>query len=110
MGMISRFAGAAAMALLAVAPARADAIDGNWCHVDGRRFSIQGPQIVTPGGARLAGNYSRHYFSYVVPATELPAGQTIGMTLLDENTVHLRAATAADATPEVWKRCAPSIS
>ena len=78
--------------------------------MDGRRFSIQGPQIVTPVGARLAGNYTRHYFSYVVPATELPAGQTIGMTLLDENTVQVRAGTEADATPEVWKRCAPSIS
>lgn len=100
----------AALALSALAgPAFADAIDGNWCHNDGRRFAIRGPEIVTPGGTRMEGNYSRHWFSYTAPAAEPGGGQTINMTLANENTVHLRHGEAASA-PEVWVRCAPSIS
>jgi hypothetical protein len=102
----------AALVLAALAgPALADAIDGDWCHSDGRRFSIRGPEIVTPGGKRMEGNYSRHWFSYTAPAPEPGAGQTIFMTLADENTVHLRLGEAASAVaPEVWVRCSPSIS
>jgi hypothetical protein len=90
-------------------PACADAIDGDWCHGDGRRFSIRGPEIVTPGGKRMEGNYSRHWFSYAVPAPEPGAGQTIFMTLADENTVHLRLGEAV-TTQETWVRCSPSVS
>lgn len=102
----------AALALLAlVGPALADSIDGNWCHTDGRRFTIRGPEIVTPGGKTMQGNYSRHAYSYAPPAPEQGAGQTAFMTLANENTVYLRLGEAASAgTPEVWVRCSPSIS
>ena len=90
-------------------PAFADAIDGNWCHTDGRRFTIHGPEIVTPGGKRMEGNYSRHWFSYMAPAPELGAGKTIFMTLAGENTVHLRLGEQTTA-PESWVRCSPSVS
>jgi len=102
----------AALALSALAaPAFADAIDGNWCHNDGRRFTIRGPEIVTPGGKHMEGNYSRHWFSYTAPAPEPGAGQTINMTLANENTVHLRRGEATAGSPEeTWIRCAPSIS
>lgn len=92
-------------------PALADSIDGNWCHNDGRRFSIRGPEIVTPGGTRMEGNYSRHEFSYKVPAPEPSAGQTIFMMLANENTVYLRHGDTAPAgSQETWLRCSPSIS
>ena len=71
-------------------PALADAIDGNWCHTDGRRFTIRGPEIVTPGGKRMEGNYSRHWFSYVAPAPEPGAGETDLHDAANENTVYLR--------------------
>ena len=58
------------LALVFAGPAFADAIDGNWCHVDGRRFTIRGPAITTPAGNSLQGNYDRHYFSYPIPASE----------------------------------------
>ena len=48
------------LAMLA-GPAFADAIDGNWCHSDGRRFTIRGPEIVTPDGKRMDGNYSPYF-------------------------------------------------
>jgi hypothetical protein len=100
---------ALALSILA-GPAFADAIDGNWCHTDGRRFVIRGPAIVTPGGKHMEGNYGRHNFSYTAPAPEPDAGQDIQMTLVNENTVHLRHGTAVSATPEIWVRCSPSIS
>jgi hypothetical protein len=103
--------GAAFSLAVLAAPAFADSIDGDWCHVpDGRRFSIRGPDIVTPGGAHLQGDYSRHAFSYAVPAPEPGAGRTVFMTLLDENHVHLRLGEAFASNPESWVRCSPSIS
>jgi hypothetical protein len=90
-------------------PALADAIDGHWCHNDGRRFSIRGPAIVTPGGKTMEGNYSRHWFSYVVPLSEPGAGETVFMTLLNENTVQTKRGETASGA-ETWVRCSPSIS
>jgi hypothetical protein len=63
---------------------RADAIDGKWCHADGRRLTIRGPQIATPGGAKMSGDYTRHSFHYVVPPGEPGTGETMSMVLLSE--------------------------
>jgi len=104
------FATVLALALLAC-PAFADAIDGDWClPKSGRHFSIRGDEIVTPGGKRMNGDYQRHYFSYVIPAPEPSAGQTVYMTLWDENTVHLRLGKETSDKPEVWIRCSPTTS
>jgi hypothetical protein len=106
-----KITGAAFGLVLLAAPAFADAIDGDWCHqASGRRISIRGSQIVTPGGKQMEGDYSRHWFNYVVPAPEPGAGKTVYMQLLDEDTVHLRLGEAAAANPETWIRCSPSIS
>ena len=53
--------------LLNGAPAMADVIDGDWCHDDGRHFSIQGPIIITPAGKPMQGQYTRHTFRYRLP-------------------------------------------
>jgi len=97
-------------AMVLAGPALADAIDGNWCSSDGRTFSIRGPEIVTPGGQHLQGNYARHWFSYTAPAPERGAGGTIFMNLAGENTVYLRYGPTADAASETWTRCSPSVS
>ena len=107
-GLVKKIALSLFLAGLAGA-AHADAIDGHWCHKDGRRFSIRGPEIVTPGGKTMEGNYSRHWFSYVVPTPEPGSNQTIFMTLLNENTVQTRVGETASAQ-EIWIRCTPSIS
>jgi hypothetical protein len=99
-----------ALAML-VGPAFADAIDGNWCHTDGRRLTIRGPEIVTPAGTHMQGDYNRHGFIYTPASPEPGAGQTVFMTLANENTVHLRRGEAVSAAPpEVWVRCSASIS
>ena len=96
------------LAPLLAAPAYADAIDGHWCHDQThRRIEISGPSIVTPSGARIDGSYTRHAFSYVVPAKEPGAGQTVAMTLLNEVTVRVDAGPGAN---EIWVRCAPPTS
>jgi hypothetical protein len=92
------------LALIAsVFPARADAIDGQWC-LGGSHFEINGQNIRTPGGNTITGNYDRHGFDYVVPANEEGAGTQIVMALLNEETVRL---TRGASAPETWKRCKP---
>ena len=97
------------LALLATfsGTALADAIDGDWCHGDGRRLSINGPDIVTPGGTRLKGDYDRHHFSYVVPSSEPGAGATVTMVLLSEILMHLKPPAGEQQT---WRRCGKPIS
>src|SRR6266567_2443651 len=83
-----------ALTALSAQVARADAIDGNWCSAQG--------------------NYSRHNFTYQVPASDPGAGKTVYMALLNENTVHLTMAADAQSAQqspvEVWHRCPPAVS
>jgi hypothetical protein len=89
--------------------ALADAIDGDWCHDNGKRMSIQGPDIVTPGGSRIKGDYDRHSFNYVVPAGEAGAGEAVAIVLMSEYLAHARQG-AATAAVQVWRRCQPGVS
>ena len=95
--------------LFAAGAARTDAIDGDWCRADGKRMSIRGPAIVTPGGHEIQGLYTRHYFEYAIPAGEPGAGDKVYITLLSETLAHARQG-APDAIVQVWNRCPPGIS
>lgn len=100
--------GAAAAAFFGlVQPALADAIDGNWCSGDGKRMSINGPAIVTPGGHQISGDYTRHYFTYVVPSGEAGAGATVRIQLLGEYLAHARL---GDGPVQEWRRCPQGVS
>ena len=104
-------AGFAVALLLPTSTARADAIDGNWCHGEAGRMSIRGPEIVTPGGTQMQGTYGRHSFSYVVPAAEPGAGATLFMVLINDETVHLTVGeNTANEAPQIWRRCAADVS
>ena len=107
MKAMTLFAASAALFALSV-PAHADAIDGDWCRADGKRMSIHGPAIVTPGGGKTQGDYSRHAFAYVIPPGEAGAGNNVAITLLGEYLAHAREG-AAGAVQE-WRRCQPGIS
>src|SRR5579872_612165 len=100
--------------LVATRTARADVIDGHWCYPDGKRISIQGPAVITPTGSHIEGSYSRHFFSYVAPQPDPDAGQTVSMSLINEDTVHLRVGSGPSYTSEgptqVWHRCGPPTS
>ena len=88
--------------------ALADAIDGDWCHPAGKRMSIRGSSIVTPGGQQTIGNYTRHFFSYVIPAGETGAGTTVEIQLLSEYVAHARL--GGDPSVQEWRRCQPGVS
>ena len=103
----SQLIGLIVVVLLLPGVARADAIDGHWCHDDGRRFEIIGPMIVTPARSQTQGRYDRHYFSYVVPNTDPGAGSTVDMVLMGETALRLKAGNTAE---EIWNRCGPPIS
>jgi hypothetical protein len=96
---------AALMTWFGATSAFADVIDGDWC-LGTSHFSIDGPNIQTPAGNRVQGNYSRHGFSYVVPANETGGGSEITMVLLNEENVRLTRA-GQSASPEIWRRCRP---
>jgi len=100
---------AAAVATMTLAaPAFADVIDGIWCYSDGRHLAIDGPSIITPGGNKITGDYTRHSFIYTVPANEPNAGAPITMLLVNETTVNLWVGAAQQAgVAQVWRRCQP---
>ena len=99
---------------LLTGPAWADYIDGNWCFGDGHTFSIKGSDIVTPGGNKITGDYSRHSFSYVVPASEPNGGAMIAMTQLNQMTIYVtqetEPASGKSSPVQIWKRCTPTTS
>jgi hypothetical protein len=99
------FPGVAVM--IGVAPAWADAIDGQRCYSNGRRFAIAGSPIVTPAKTRTAGQSDRHGFNYVAPPSDSGAGSTVAMALLSETTVGLKPRAAPEA---IWNRRGPPIS
>jgi hypothetical protein len=99
-------ASAVAALALGVTTAVADKIDGEWCHLSSS-LKIEGPQVRTPGGASIVGDYTRHGFSYTVPANEAGAGTLVVMVLRGEELMELTRASAATAAPERWVRCRP---
>ena len=92
------------LALIGAGAASADVIDGDWC-LGGKHFSIKGPAIVTPEGARMDGDYTRHSFSYVAPAAAPEAGATIFMRLLNETTLRVTPGADPAAPAQIWRRC-----
>lgn len=96
-----------ALILLPVA-ARADSIDGHWCSESGHRLSIAGPALVSPGGARMQGDYTRHAFAYQAPAGEPGGGGQVRMQLLGEDLIQVQA--AAGGMEPTWRRCGPPVS
>jgi hypothetical protein len=88
------------------APALADAIDGDWCSINGSHLRIEGPKIELAPGQILEGDYTRHAFSYVAPANDPEAGTEIQFVLRSEE--EMRRVRDANAMPEhedIWRRC-----
>ncbi len=94
----------AVLALLPAGVARADAIDGDWCSLDGQRMSIRGDDITIPSGKRILGRYSRHAFDYVIPSGDSGAGETVNIILHSEYLAFSRQGTSGDRQTE-WRRC-----
>ena len=64
--------------------------------------------MVTPGGSRILGDYTRHTFSYTVPGDEPGPGTTTSMRQL--NDLAIRVWPEGGAEGQLWRRCpAPSV-
>lgn len=99
----------AALLVLSVTPALADAIDGDWCRADGKHMSIKGRDMITPGGRQVQGDYTRHSFAYVIPAGEDGAGEAVTIILRSEYLAHARQG-GENAPWQEWRRCLPTTS
>jgi hypothetical protein len=99
---------AAAALICAATAARADAIDGDWCRADGKRMSIRGADMVTPGGKQIRGDYTRHSFHYVIPAGESGAGDAVEVILRSEYLAQARQ--GGEQSWQEWKRCSATTS
>jgi hypothetical protein len=68
--------------------------------------AIRGPEITTPSGVTLKGNYHRHEFSYIAPPGDADAGTQIDLRLLSEEFMNLyRLKDGTPGEPELWRRC-----
>lgn len=86
--------------------ALADAIDGDWCNMDGSHLRIDGPQIEIAPGHVLSGTYTRHAFSYVAPAGGAEAGAEIQFVLRsDDEMRRMRDPNAMPEHADLWRRC-----
>jgi hypothetical protein len=93
----------ASIIVLTAPTAMADAIDGDWCSPrEARHVSISGSKVTTWSGRQTTGNYSRHAFSYIVPAGDPDAGDAVSLQLLNEEEARV---TIADGQSETWHRC-----
>jgi len=93
-------------ALAAAPPARADALDGDWCSPAGQSLRIEGPKIRLPSGLTIDGHYHRHTFDYQTPADDPDAGQIVHIQQINEGMMRLfRLKDGAPGEPELWRRC-----
>ncbi len=93
--------------VLATGAAYADSIDGDWCSDNGRRISIAGPDVTVSKAVKMQGNYTRHGFSFTMPAPESDAGSAVEMQLQGETRVQIKIGSGA---AQVWRRCQPEVS
>ncbi len=94
--------------LMAIAiPARADAIDGDWCSPEGKHLTIKGPEITTPDKITLRGNYRRHEFYYVEPEGGADAGTQVYLNLLNDEEMNFQRTSKDGKLDElvIWRRC-----
>ena len=105
---LTRLIAPLALCALASTPAFADSIDGEWCAPEGgKSLVIEGATIRTPGGKQVQGDYRRYSYTYVAPAGDWEAGQTIDLQFIRRVGVRVKIGGGAES---VWRTCPPGIS
>jgi hypothetical protein len=83
--------------------------DTKWVrHFSKRWHQLQGSPVWVCGQP-LRGDYTRHSFSYVIPAGEPGAGETVSIILRNELLAHARQG-KTDAPWQEWRRCTAKVS
>ena len=96
------------MMAVSARPVQAHALDGTWCSGDGRRITVDGTAVITPGGGRATGAYSQFAFSFKLPDGERPAGATIWMEPKGPNAARVSTVGRDQQGPPphgLWHRC-----
>ena len=95
-----------ALCILGALPALADSIDGIWCTKDGKRVSINGPEITLPDGVKTKGAYGQYEFLYFALPNDPEPDAQFFLKLRGENSMdsyviknHHRS------DPTKWDRC-----
>lgn len=92
----------------AAAVAEADSLDGRWCSPDGRRITVTGLAVITPGGREVIGRYSQKAFAFVMPEREWDGGKTFWMELKTSNSARVSVQSPHHEGPpphDLWRRC-----
>ncbi len=90
---------------LAVAPASADQIVGEWCPPDGgRSLSVRNYNDVSLNGKAVQANVDRHHVDFVIPAGEPDAGVKFSADQRSDEEIRVTIGTAA---PVSWTPCKP---
>ncbi len=71
-------------------------------------MTIEGSQIVTPGGKAITGRYNRHHVDYEVPEGEANAGSLFSADQLNDDEIRvivLGKDPSANKPSEIWTKC-----
>lgn len=101
---------AALIVIATVQPSLADRIDGNWCSPEGRSISVDGPNVVTPGGRTITANYNRHHVDFEIPKGEPDSGNRFSADQLNDEEISVSIIRAGDAGADkavIWRQCKP---
>ncbi len=89
-------------------PAAAKGLDGTWCSPNGQHITVDGLDVITPGGQQTTGAYSKENFHFKLPENEWNAGSVIWMELKSESTVRVSTVSKIQNGPPphgLWKKC-----
>jgi hypothetical protein len=91
-------------------PSLADRIDGDWCSPRGQSISVNGPNVVTPGGQTVVANYDRHHVDFEIPEGEPSSGDRFSADQLNHEEISVSIVPARDARTGkavIWTLCKP---
>ncbi len=97
-----------AMLAVSTSSAVADQIDGTWCSPSGQTLSIDGSNVVTPGGNSVVARYDRHHIDYQIPEGEKGAGNRFAAEQLNDDQIRVTISSDGQpdsGAPEIWTPC-----
>jgi hypothetical protein len=92
---------------LAVAASLSGEINGRWCDASGRSFTIDGEQIMTPGGQHATGRFSSNAFVHEGPREQPPFDKKAAMIVTGDDEIGITGAPMW--TVDFWHRCTDAI-
>lgn len=89
-------------------PAFAEGLDGQWCSPNGERITVEGSNVITPGGQQTTGAYNNGNFHFELPKPDRNAGAVIWMEPKSASTARVSTVSKYQSGPPphgLWRRC-----